>query len=193
MRRADYAVKVDYLGGYSDQGECCCRMIEQHSARIVPAPTAGFRVACHGSQWPVRDFPGILENGLAFRDVAKMAVMRSETAAIRAAAPSDSSAIAAIYNHYVAETVVTFEEKPVHADEMARRIEDVRSASLPWLVAEAGQVVGSAYAAPWKARSAYRFSMEITVYVAPGKVGHGIVRCSIARSSLSYAPLAFMR
>jgi L-amino acid N-acyltransferase YncA len=52
-------------------------------------------------------------------------------------------AVAAIYNHYVAEKVVTFEEKPIHADEIARRIEDVRADSLPSLVAEEnGQVVG---------------------------------------------------
>ncbi len=105
----------------------------------------------------------------------KWRVMRSEIAAIRAAASSDARAVAAIYNHYVAETVITFEERPVHADEMARRIGDVQSASLPWLVAEEnGQIVGYAHAAPWKTRSAYRFSVEITVYVAPDKVGHGI-------------------
>lgn len=87
---------------------------------------------------------------------------------IRAAAAGDSAAIAAIYNHYVAKTVITFEEEPVAAREMARRIEDAGSASLPWLVAEReGQVVGYAYATPWRARSAYRFSVEVTVYVDP--------------------------
>ena len=94
---------------------------------------------------------------------------------IRAAEQSDSSAIAAIYNHYVTETVITFEEEPINAAEMARRIQDLQSASLPWLVAEEnGQVLGYAYAAPWKTRSAYRFSVEITVYVAVGSVGRGI-------------------
>lgn len=107
--------------------------------------------------------------------------MRSETATIRAAASSDASAVAAIYNHYVAETVITFEEQPIDIGEMARRIEELQSASLPWLVAEEkpiaeedGQIVGYAYAAPWKTRSAYRFSVEITVYVAPGNLGRGI-------------------
>lgn len=94
---------------------------------------------------------------------------------IRVAASSDASAIAAIYNHYVTETVITFEEQPVDAAEMSRRIEELQSASLPWQVAEEeDQVVGYAYAAPWKTRSAYRFSVEITVYVAPGKLGRGI-------------------
>lgn len=94
---------------------------------------------------------------------------------IREAAASDASAIAVIYNHYVAETVVTFEEEPVPVAEIVRRIEEVQSASLPWLVAELeGDVVGYAYARPWHARSAYRFSAEITVYLAPARTGRGI-------------------
>jgi L-amino acid N-acyltransferase YncA len=94
---------------------------------------------------------------------------------VRAAEQPDSSAIADIYNHYVAETVITFEEEPVKVAEMARRIQDVWSSSLPWLVAEQnGQIVGYAYAAPWKTRSAYRFSVEISVYVANSSMGRGI-------------------
>jgi phosphinothricin acetyltransferase len=94
---------------------------------------------------------------------------------IRDAAASDAEAIASVYNHYVAETVVTFEEEPVPAAEIARRVAEVRSAALPWLVAdEDGLVVGYAYGRPWNPRSAYRFSAEITVYLAPGYVGRGI-------------------
>jgi L-amino acid N-acyltransferase YncA len=98
-----------------------------------------------------------------------------ERTTIRAAAPADAAAIAVIYNHYVTQTVVTFEEQVVSAAEIARRIEDVRSASLPWLVAEqASRVLGYAYAAKWRARSAYRFSAEVTVYLAPRDAGRGI-------------------
>ena len=94
---------------------------------------------------------------------------------IREAAASDAAAIAGIYNHYITETVVTFEEEPVSVAEIAGRIEEVRSASLPWLVAEVdGHVVGYAYARPWHARSAYRFSAEITVYLAAAHTGRGI-------------------
>jgi L-amino acid N-acyltransferase YncA len=94
---------------------------------------------------------------------------------IQTAEPSDASAIAAIYNHYVMETVITFEEEPVSDTEMAQRIQDVRATSLPWLVAkENGQILGYAYASPWKSRSAYRFSVEVTAYAAVGRVGHGI-------------------
>lgn len=94
---------------------------------------------------------------------------------IRGATPLDAAAIAAIYNHYVRETVVTFEEEPVTAAEMVRRIAEVESASLPWLLAQLGRdAVGYACATPWKPRSSYRFSAEITVYLAPGHAGHGI-------------------
>jgi phosphinothricin acetyltransferase len=94
---------------------------------------------------------------------------------LRAAVPSDAAVIAAIYNHYIAESVATFEEKPVSDAEMSRRIAEVQSASLPWLVAEdGGQIVGYAYATQWKARSAYRFSVSISVYSAPGYTRRGI-------------------
>jgi phosphinothricin acetyltransferase len=94
---------------------------------------------------------------------------------IREAAASDAAVVADIYNHYVTATVVTFEEEPVPVAETARRIQEVRSESLPWLVAEAdGRVVGYAYARPWHVRSAYRFSAEITVYLAASHARRGI-------------------
>lgn len=93
---------------------------------------------------------------------------------IRACTTADAAAICEIYNHYVRHTVITFEEVPVLAADMAQRILDV-TARLPWLVAEEGGVlVGYAYATPWKPRSAYRFSVESTVYVAPDHVGRGV-------------------
>lgn len=86
---------------------------------------------------------------------------------IRLATIADAAPIAAIYNHYVRTTTITFEEQAVEVEEMARRIEDV-GAKLPWYVFERdGSVIGYAYATPWRARSAYRFSVESTVYVAP--------------------------
>jgi len=102
-------------------------------------------------------------------------VASSDVTIIRAAEPSDAAGIAAIYNHYVEQSIVTFEEEPVSDAEMARRIEDVRSESLPWLVAEeAGRIVGYASSRKWRDRSGYRFSAEITVYVAPGHARRGI-------------------
>lgn len=93
---------------------------------------------------------------------------------IRPATTADASAIAAIYNHYVTSTTITFEEDAVAQAEMASRIESV-SAQLLWYVHEQdGAVTGYAYATPWRARSAYRFSVETTVYVAPGYARQGI-------------------
>jgi phosphinothricin acetyltransferase len=93
---------------------------------------------------------------------------------IRPCTAADGAAICEIYNHYVRETVVTFEEAPVSVPEMAQRIGDV-TARFPWLVAEDGKaIVGYAYATPWKPRSAYRLSVESTVYVAPGERSRGV-------------------
>jgi L-amino acid N-acyltransferase YncA len=94
---------------------------------------------------------------------------------IRDAAPDDAGALAAIYNHYILNTIVTFEEAPIDAAEMARRMDAVRSASLPWLVAELdGRIVGYAYAGPWKPRIGYRYTVEISAYLDPGAGGRGI-------------------
>lgn len=94
---------------------------------------------------------------------------------IRAAEPADCQAVAAIYNHYIAKTVVTFEEQEVSGDEVRRRLGDVRDASLPWLVAEVdGVVVGYAYASKWNGRCAYRRSAEVTVYLSPTHQGRGL-------------------
>ena len=91
---------------------------------------------------------------------------------IRSAAAQDCEAIAHIYNHYVAHTIVTFEEQPVSVDDMTRRVDEVLAAELPWLVAEEdGRVVGYAYAGRWKARSGYRFAVEISVYLDPAATG----------------------
>jgi phosphinothricin acetyltransferase len=96
------------------------------------------------------------------------------SALIRPCRESDAAGVCDIYNHYVRETVITFEEEPVSAHEMAERIRDV-SARWPWLVAEeAGMIVGYACATPWKTRSAYRFAVESTVYVAHDALGRGI-------------------
>lgn len=93
---------------------------------------------------------------------------------IRPATPADVAAIARIYNHYVLNTTVTFEEESVTEAEMNGRLADIQAARLPWLVAvEADHVLGYAYAGKWKARSGYRFSVESTVYLDPTATGRG--------------------
>jgi L-amino acid N-acyltransferase YncA len=93
---------------------------------------------------------------------------------IRPALPDDAAAIAAIYNHYILTTTISFEEDAVDAVEIARRMDAVQTASLPYLVAEDGGVVtGYAYATPWRVRRAYRSSVETSVYVQNGLHARG--------------------
>jgi L-amino acid N-acyltransferase YncA len=93
---------------------------------------------------------------------------------IRPCLPSDAPRVCEIYNHYVRETVITFEEEPVSGQEMAGRIREV-AGRWTWLVAEDdGTLAGYAYASAWKTRSAYRYSVESTVYVAPEWTHRGI-------------------
>lgn len=93
---------------------------------------------------------------------------------IRKATINDANQICEIYNYYVLNTTVSFEEVAVTPDEMAGRIKDV-TASLPWLVYEEnGLIIGYAYASKWRARSAYRFSVESTIYMKHDQKGKGI-------------------
>jgi L-amino acid N-acyltransferase YncA len=96
---------------------------------------------------------------------------------IRHADPElDSGACATIYAPYVAGAATSFEETPPDADDFAERIERV-SRTHPWLVAEHdGVVVGFAYAAPHRARPAYRWTAETSVYIAGGHQGNGVGR-----------------
>jgi len=85
---------------------------------------------------------------------------------IRAATIRDAAGIARIYNHYVLNSTITFEEQPVGEAEIGDRMRKIQAQSLPYVVAEEdGRVVGLAYAGPWVGRSAYRFTVETTVYV----------------------------
>ena len=88
----------------------------------------------------------------------------------------DASAICAIYNPYVRETVISFEQAPVAEADMAQRIREY-SALYPWLVAEwDGRVVAYAYATRWRTRAAYDQALESTIYVDKAYTGRGIAR-----------------
>ena len=83
---------------------------------------------------------------------------------IRDAVLADTPRIAEIYAHYVGTTVATFEEVPPDALEIAARFHRVSSLGLPWLVIEdAAGIQGYAYAAPFRDRSAYRFTVEDSI------------------------------
>lgn len=93
---------------------------------------------------------------------------------IRRSHASDAPFVAAIYNHYVTSSIVTFELEPVTDDEMRNRM-DAIAINYPYLVYEEdGVVLGYAYATQWKARQAYQHSVESSVYLHHGAIGKGV-------------------
>jgi phosphinothricin acetyltransferase len=99
---------------------------------------------------------------------------------VRPVQPGDEVAIAAIYNHYILHTVVTFEEQAVSPQTMAERIA-AYTAHHPWLVCEQdGELVGYAYAGKYHARAAFRHTVETSVYVKDGCARRGIGRALYA-------------
>ncbi|GHD93604.1 GNAT family N-acetyltransferase [Streptomyces naganishii] len=101
--------------------------------------------------------------------------MTDSTATVRPAARADLTAVAAIYRHYVLHSVATFDEVPRSLEDWELRHGELTARGLPFLVAEeAGQVLGFAYAGPWRPKPAYRHTVEDTVYLAPGATGRGL-------------------
>ena len=89
--------------------------------------------------------------------------------ALRDARPGDGPALQRIYGHHVLHGFGSFEEIPPAVEEMERRRAAVQEDGLPYLIAEGagGRVLGFAYAGRYRPRSAYRFTVEDSVYVAP--------------------------
>jgi len=92
------------------------------------------------------------------------------------ATPCDARAIGALYGHYVRTSPATFEEEAPDDGEICARLAAISRAGLPWRVALGpdGAVAGYAYAALYRTRTAYRYTVENSVYVAPNALGHGI-------------------
>ena len=100
---------------------------------------------------------------------------------IRDATEADLATVQAIYAWHVENGLASFEEIAPQLAEIARRWRDVCSRNLPYLVAELDrQVVGYAYASPYRARSAYRFTVEDSVYLDHGMYGKGIGRALLS-------------
>jgi L-amino acid N-acyltransferase YncA len=107
--------------------------------------------------------------------------MTASVLMIRPAAPADLPAITAVYGWNVLNGTGTFELEAPDQAEMTRRIADVTSKGLPWLVAEhAGAVLGYAYANHFRPRRAYRFCLEDSIYLAPEAMGQGVGRFLLA-------------
>jgi phosphinothricin acetyltransferase len=94
---------------------------------------------------------------------------------VRDAAEADATAIAAIYAVHVLHGTASFEEVPPDAGEIARRLREIVSSGRPYLVGELdGRIVGYAYAGPYRSRSAYRFTLEDSIYLDPAFAGRGL-------------------
>ena len=94
---------------------------------------------------------------------------------IRPVLPSDISSITTIYNYYIEQSSSTFEETKIDEKEMELRIGAVLESDLPWLVYEQNEkVLAYAYVTKWKNRSAYRYSVESSIYADPNSVQKGI-------------------
>jgi L-amino acid N-acyltransferase YncA len=100
---------------------------------------------------------------------------------IRDATDDDMAAVQAIYAFYVSRTAASFEEEIPSVEEMKARRASVTARGLPFLVAvEEGEVLGYTYAGPFRQRSAYRYTVEDSIYVAPFVVRRGIGRVLLA-------------
>jgi phosphinothricin acetyltransferase len=89
---------------------------------------------------------------------------------------TDAEAICDIYNYYITDTVVTFEEQILTGNDIKKRIMVSKTDQYPWLVAldNDGQLIGYAYAAKWRERFSFRFTAEVTVYLSTLHSGKGV-------------------
>ncbi len=114
---------------------------------------------------------------------------------LRSALPDDVPPIQSIYAHHVLNGLATFEEAPPSIEEMRQRLLEVTARGLPYLVAEeAGVVIGYGYCAPYRLRSAYRYTLEDSIYVRDDHhrkgVGRALLGELIARcEALNYRQL----
>lgn len=93
---------------------------------------------------------------------------------IRDCTEADADAIAEIYNYYIQNTVITFEEVAVSSTEITERIRKINGLGCPWIVYEIdGNIIGYAYAGEFRSRCAYRQTLESSVYLRSEYAGNG--------------------
>lgn len=95
---------------------------------------------------------------------------------LRDATERDIPDMLEIYNHYVANSTVTFDEDALTLKEMRKKFAAVAELDYPWIVAVSPgrQILGYAYVMPWKPKAAYRFTVENSIYLGPASTGKGI-------------------
>ena len=97
---------------------------------------------------------------------------------LRDATEQDLPHVREIYNHYVLNSTVTFDESPMTLAQLRRKYAKIREKKMPFIIAESpsGQVLGYAYVYPWKEKAAYRFTVENSIYLGPASTGKGLGR-----------------
>jgi L-amino acid N-acyltransferase YncA len=102
---------------------------------------------------------------------------------IREATAEDLPNVREIYNHYVMNSTVTFDEKSITLAELRRKFAHVKKLGMPYLVAEnpRGQLLGYAYVYPWKEKAAYRYTVENSIYLGPASTGKGLGKALLSR------------
>lgn len=93
---------------------------------------------------------------------------------LRPVVPADATAIAAIYDPFVRSSVITFEEEPVDPAAMTARIQTITADFPWWVLCMDDEVFGYAYASTWRARSAFRFVCETSIYLDARARGRGL-------------------
>lgn len=101
---------------------------------------------------------------------------------IRDAVAADLPYIRAIYNHYVLNTVVTFDEQELPLRALRHKFANARKLGMPFIVAVSptNQILGYAYVYPWKEKAAYRFTVENSIYLGPASTGKGLGKALLA-------------
>lgn len=95
---------------------------------------------------------------------------------LRDATERDIPDMRAIYNHYVANTTITFDEDELTLRALRSKFRGMKKLGYPWLVAESpsGELLGYAYVMPWRQKAAYRFTVESSIYLGPASTGKGL-------------------
>jgi L-amino acid N-acyltransferase YncA len=95
---------------------------------------------------------------------------------LRDAEPRDIPDMREIYNHYVVNSTVTFDEDALTLAEMRKKYKIVADLKYPWLVAVSprGEVLGYAFVTPYRSKAAYRFTVENSIYLNPASTGKGL-------------------
>lgn len=108
--------------------------------------------------------------------------MKKKKFEITEAKLSDIEGVREIYSHYVKNTVSSLEEIVPYLDQMVDVYSSIIAKNLPYLVAKEGdKVIGYCYVSPYRTRSAYRYTLEDSIYIHPDHLGQGAARALLGQ------------